>query len=211
MKTIGVSDNLASILGKSGKYAEPLEDLAKRVDKVGSKQDKDGFRDAIARGAATKAGKGPAAQGKAAFEVADEFVALRRFLGYEHSLRWIQTHMGSVGKRYNDLSFEDATKILAEKVKTGRLDEVKFKNVVDDATDPGKQSEVRLAAAFVQEGWQLVDIKHIILGKFDKKIHKGEIDFLVRREGITMGVETSLHFKMKPKVDPISWTVLEQC
>ena len=198
LKVIGIGDNLASTLGKSGKYAAPLEDLAKRVDKVGSKQDKDGFRDAIARGAATKAGKGPDAQGKAAFEVADAFVALRRVLGYEHSLRWIQTHMGPVGKRYNDLSFEDATKILAEKVKAGRLDEVKFKIVVDDATDLGKQSEVRLAAAFVQEGWQLADIKHIILGKFDKKIHKGEIDFLVRREGITMGVETSLHFKMNP-------------
>ena len=115
LRAIGVSDNLASILGKSGKYAEPLEDLAKRVDKVGSKQDKDGFRDAIARGAATKAGKAPDAQGKAAFEVADEFLAVRRVLGYEHSLRWIQTHMGPVGKRYNDLSFEDATKISRKK------------------------------------------------------------------------------------------------
>ena len=198
LKTIGVSDNLASTLGKSGKYAAPLDDLVTQVKQAGTKKDIDGLRDAITRGAATKAGKGADAQGKAAFEVADGFVALRRVLGYEYSLRWIQTHMGSVGKRYNDLSFEDATKILAEKVKTGRLDEVKFKNVVDDATDLGKQSEVRLAAAFVQEGWQLVDINHIILGKFDKKIHKGEIDFLVRREGITMGVETSLHFKMEP-------------
>ena len=199
LKVIGIGDNLASTLGKSGKYAAPLEDLVKRVDKVGSKQDKDGLRDAITRGAATKAGKGADAQGKAAFEVADEFVALTRVLGYKYSLEWIQTHMGPVGKRYNDLSFEDATKILAEEVKAGGLDEVKFKTVVDDATDLGKQSEVRLAAAFVQEGWQLVDIKHIILGKFDKKIHKGEIDFLVRREGITMGVETSLHFKMNPQ------------
>ena len=136
LRAIGINDNLASILGKSGKYAGPLEDLVKRVDKVGSKQDKDGLRDAITRGAATKAGKGPDAQGKAALEVADEFLALRGVLGYEHSLRWIQTHMGPVGKRYNDLSFEDATKILAEKVKAGRLDEVKFKTVVDDATDP---------------------------------------------------------------------------
>ena len=198
LRAIGINDNLASSLGKSGKYAGPLEDLVKRVDKVGSKQDKDGLRDAITRGAATKAGKAPDAQGKAAFEAADEFLALRGVLGYEHSLRWIQTHMGPVGKRYNDLSFEDATKILAEQVKAGRLDEAKFKKVVDEATDPGKQSEVRLAAAFVQEGWQLVDVKHIILGKFDKNLHKGEIDFLVRREGITMGVETSLHFKMKP-------------
>ena len=193
LKAIGINDNLASILGKSGKYAGPLEDLVKRVDEVGSKQDKDGLRDAITRGAATKAGKAPDAQGKAAFEAADEFLTLRRVLEYEHSLRWIQTKMGPVGKRYNDLSFEESAAILRNEVKAGRLrkSESQLNKIIMGAKTAGQQSEVRLAAALVKEGWDVVDIRYQLIRNGDIR---GEIDVIVRLEDRYIGIETKTSF-----------------
>ena len=207
LRSIKISEPLASTLARSGKYGPPLEELVTLVKEVGSEADITGLTRTIRSSAASKAGKTLDEQAKAALDAAEDFVKTKKLREYERNLKTIQNQMANVGQGYRSLSFDDAAKILRKRAQAGnsqksagnlqeRTDKINSIIKVASAAGPGSaglRSEIRLAAALIEEGWDVVEIRYqMVRGG----IAQGEIDVLVRQGGRYIGIETKTSFSV---------------
>ena len=179
-RAIGFSGNLAKTLGGSGAYGERLDRLIGLTlsSKKGSAHIGP-LKKVIEEAADTPASNHLKAN--AALRAAEKYVVKKGVLDYNTLLVWLQPQIVAVGKLYSTLSLEQSKAILRKVFPRGsRVGD--YVETVNRGSVSGQISELKLAAALIKAGWEVVDIRH---GGIP------EIDIILKHADRYIAVETT--------------------
>ena len=180
LRAIGLSGHLSTTLASSGAYGQRLDRLIGLTlsSKKGSAHIGP-LKKVIEEAADTRVSNHLKAN--AALRAAEKLVVKKGVLDYNALLVWLQPQIVAVGKLYSTLSLEQSKAILRKVFPRGsRVG--KYVETVNRGSVSGQISELKLAAALIKAGWEVVDIRH---GGIP------EIDIILKHADRYIAVETT--------------------
>ena len=180
LRAIGLSGHLSTTLASSGAYGQRLERLIgltlsseKGSAHIGP------LKKVIEEAADPHVSN--RLKANAALRAAEKYVVKKGVLDYDALRVWLQPQIVAVGKLYSTLSLEQSKTILRKVFPRGsRVGE--YVETVNRGSVSGQISELKLAAALIKAGWEVVDIRH---GGIP------EIDIILKHADRYIAVETT--------------------